>query len=174
MTARFAFRIRQTAFAVLASSAILATACAGSSPTGPSTGTSSSTGGTSSQTGSPVGTYRLTMVDGKNVPCVFDSYSPGPGVTLQMQAKEGQLRLNSDGTYLEQISTRLETGPLNRDIDTTTVVDGLYSLQGTTLALAPNGGSAFKPGYSAGRIDIVAEAPGLDGGVDRVTFTFTR
>jgi hypothetical protein len=184
MNARFLVNVRQAAAVLFAASALLATACAGSgSPTAPSTGDApaTTTPGTSNP-GTPgdpnaatvAGIYRLAQVDGDNVPCVFDAFSPAPGQKMEMRAMRGEIRLNDDGTYTEEFETQLSGTMLKNDIVTVKTFVGMYALQGTTLTLSPLDGKPFTASYASGRIDVMTEAPGVNGGMDRRTFTFRR
>lgn len=184
MTSTFFARLNRTALAlIVTTSAILATACAGGgnpsapspgdgSPSAPSTGGSSGTSGGSQA--SVAGTYQLVTVNGKSVPCVFDSYSPAAGVTLTMRAMRGIVILNADGTYTQEYEAQLSGSNMKNDVVTTNHVVGTYTIQGSTLTLSPVGGQPFTPTFAAGVIEIVAEAPALDGGKDQVTFTFRK
>jgi len=180
MTARTP-RFRHAALAIVVSGALLATACADGNPTSPSTGPAAGTspepaaGPTNGPSASSAaGIYRLASVNGRDVPCIFDAVSPAPGVTMEMRAMRGEIRLNDDGTYTQEFETQLRGSTLKTDIVNVREVVGTYVLQGATLALSPVGGTPFSPVYSAGRIDIVTDAPGLNGQMDRVTWTFRR
>jgi hypothetical protein len=186
MNASFAANVRHTAAALLAASALFATACAGSgNPTAPSTGDAPATSAPGTSNPGPVapgaaaqptvaGVYRLAQVEGRNVPCVFDSFSPAQGQLMEMRAMRGEIRLNDDGTYTEEIETHLSGTMLKNDIVTVKNTVGTYTLEGATLTLSPLGGTPFTTSYATGRVDLVTEAPGVNGGMDRRTFTFRR
>lgn len=166
--------------------AATAAACSGS-PTGPSavpaatvdvapgptTGqpptTTPPSGGPQNITG--VGTYRLVSVNGAPVPGPFDSFSPTPGVRMEMVAVRGQIILNDDGTYLHEYETRLRSS--NRaDVVAVKNVVGMYSLNANELSFRPYQGTPYSPGYAPGRIEVVTEAPGLHGGIDRFVWRY--
>ena len=181
MNAIFASIQKTTAIVVLAASALGATACSGESPTGPSTGAGAGTatttsGGSSGGTpsDSPAGQYRLVTVNGKSVPCVFDSFSPRPGDLLEMHAIRGDITMNADGTYLEEYEAQLKGNNLPHDVVTIVNVAGIYTVAGGVLTMKPLNGATFMPDYAGGRITFTTEAPALNGGTDKVTWTFQR
>lgn len=185
MNASFA-SLRYTAAAFVAATALLATACAGSgNPNAPSTGDAPATGTPTTSNPGPsapaapaqptvAGIYRLAQVEGRNVPCVFDSFSPAPGQLMEMRAMRGEIRLNDDGTYTQEIETQLSGTMLRNDIVTVKNAVGTYAVDGATLTLSPLGGTPFATAYGAGRVDLTTQAPGVNGGLDRRTFTFRR
>jgi hypothetical protein len=182
MNARFALGLRHTAAVLLAATALLATACAGSgNPTAPTTGDAPATStpgtgdpGTPGASSSIAGIYHLAQVEGRTVPCVFDSFSPAPGQLMEMRAMRGEIHLNADGTYTEEIETQLSGTMLANDIVGMKHAVGMYTVQGATLTLSPMDGTPFTAAYTPGRVELVTEAPGVNGGIDRRTFTFRR
>jgi len=173
--------------ALVVVSAAATTACSGS-PTGPSatpaasaeaapapttgqppTTTTPPSGGPQNITG--VGTYRLVSVNGAPVPGPFDSFSPTPGVRMEMVAVRGQIILNDDGTYLHEYETRLRATNRNDIVGVKNVV-GMYSLNAGELSFRPYQGTPYSPSYAPGRIEVVTEAPGLNGGTDRFVWRF--
>ncbi len=154
-------------------------AAAAEAAAGPTTGAPPATTPPPSPSPSPdrpqnitaVGTYRLVSVNGVRVPGAFDSFSPTPGVRMEMVAVSGQIILNDDGTYLHEYETRLRTS--NRaDIVGVKNVVGMYSLNAGELSFRPYQGTPYSPGYAPGRIEVVTEAPGLDGGTDRFVWRY--
>ncbi len=185
MSNRFPSRVLRAALTL--TTAAIAAACSGS-PTSPSavpaasadvapgpvsgpppTTTPPPSGGPQNITG--VGTYRLVSVNGAPVPGTFDSFSPTPGVRMEMVAVRGQIILNDDGTYLHEYETRLRQ-PNRADVVGVKNVVGMYSLNAGELSFRPYQGTPYSPGYAPGRIEVVTEAPGLDGGTDRFVWRF--
>ena len=157
--------------------ALLAAACTDSPvgpTTGPSTGTDSGPGGATDTHAAAVGTYQLAAVDGSAVPTVFDSFSPGPGVLMEMRAISGQIVLRSDGSYHQEFETSLSGRGTTAGLSTVTAVEGRYRFDSNALTFTPQTGMAFHPAYTFGQIDITTSAPGLNGEIDLVTFTFRR
>jgi hypothetical protein len=181
MTITFRNRFTRLASTLLvAGRAALTVACSGSgSPTAPSSGSTAGTTPITTPNPNPpvnitaVGTYPLVSVNGAPVPGVFDSFSPTSGVRMEMRAIRGQIILNDDGTYLQEYETRL-TGTNMREVVGRRETVGTYTLNAGELTLTPYQGTAFKPSYAPGRIDIVTEAPGLNGGMDRFVWRFQR
>lgn len=175
--------------AALATGSLVLIACSGGSPTGPSPtasgpapGTTAPVPGTSTPAPTPAppstpqsitGRYELTTVSDRPVPGVFESFSPGAGVTMQMEAVSGLIVVNDDGTYLHQTYTRL-TGtnlkPVERPVETV----GTYTYANNTLTLKPLGGSPYIVAYVPGEIEIVTEAPGLNGTPDRLVWAYQK
>ncbi len=154
--------------------ALTAGACADANPAAPTTGPATGTSSSSNDTASVVGTYQLAAVDGQTVPCVFDSFSPGPGYLMQMRAVDGSIRLNTDGTYREEYQTELSGSGSIHGIVNGVLATGHYTVAGNTITLTPNSGGSLHATYSVSDISIVVEAPGLNGQPDRATFTFRR
>jgi hypothetical protein len=174
MTRTLCARLRQTPLALLVAVSAIASACAGGGPTGPSSGSSSgSTTPSPSQPSSPAGVYRFAAVNGQSVPCVFDSYEPGLGIRMAMEAVQGQIILNPDGTYLQEMEMRLHSNVGGGRVDRVEKV-GIYTLQGQTLTMTPYQSVPFQPHYTPGQIEIQAEAPGLDGNPEVFIFTFRK
>jgi hypothetical protein len=120
-----------------------------------------------------VGSYRLVSVNGTPVPGTFDSFSPTPGVRMEMVAVRGLIILNDDGTYLHEYETRLRSS--NRaDIIGVKETVGMYSLNAGEMTFSPYQGTTYSPSYSPGRIEVVTEAPGLDGQTDRFVWRYEK
>lgn len=84
----------------------------------------------------------------------------------------GEIHLNDDGTYTQEIETQLSGTMLKSDIVTVKNTVGTYTLDGSRLMLSPVGGSPFTASYAPGTVDLTTEAPGVNGGMDRRTFSF--
>jgi hypothetical protein len=167
-------RYRHGPLALLVAISTLVSACSGDGPTSPSSASPDVPSPTTPATPpSLTGTYRLAAVNGCTVPCVFDSFSPGLGVTMSMEAVRGQIILNADGTYLQDMELRL-----HNSIDDTVVLSrggaGVYVMTDGTLTMTPFQSQPFAPHYVPGQIEIQSEAPGLDGAPEVFIFTFRR
>lgn len=85
----------------------------------------------------PTGTYALHSVDGKEVPC--DAEHDGH----KMNISSGQFTIKADGTCSSRMVFSVESGP-----ETTRQVQGLHTLEGSTLTMKWRGG-----GTTTGTVD---------------------
>jgi hypothetical protein len=120
-----------------------------------------------------VGLYALVSVNGRPVPGPFDSFSPTPSVRMEMHATRGHVDIRADGTFTQEWETRL-TGTGMPGAAAVKTVTGSYTLQGTSLTFQSTSGATYSPAYGPGWIEVVTEAPGLNGGTDRFVWRFQR
>ena len=120
-----------------------------------------------------VGLYPLISVNGRPVPGPFDSFSPTPAVRMEMHATRGHVDIRPDGTFTQEWETRLTGTGLSGAVAVKTVT-GSYTLQGTSLTFRSATGVTYSPAYGPGWIEVVTEAPGLNGGTDRFVWRFQR
>jgi hypothetical protein len=161
----------------VAGSAALAAACSGgNSPTAPTSGGGSGSGSAPGTPSTPavVGAYRLTTVNGHPVPGPFDSFSPDPKQTMQMEARSGLIVMNDDGTFTHDRETRLVGTNMPAPIVSKIGYAGSYMLQGSTLTMTPYQGTPLKVVYTAGQIQIYTTAPGLNGRDDTFVWLYRK
>lgn len=166
--------VRLASLALVTAMSTFAAACSAggpTSPSGPSSGGSNSAPSNSAPT--LTGVYQFAAVNGCSVPCVFDSYDMGLGVTMAMEAVRGRLMLNADGTYLQEMEMRLHNS-IAADVVLIRAGAGSYTVVGATLTMTPFEGKPFQPFYRPGEIQIQTEAPGLDGNSEVFIFTFRQ
>lgn len=173
MTRTLRPRLHHTLLALLITVSALVAACGSSAPTNPSTGSPTATTPMPSQPASPAGAYNFAAVNGTPVPGVFDSYEPGLGIKMAMEAVRGRLMLNQDGTYLQEMEMRLRSN-VGGDRVLIRAAAGAYTMTGGTLTMTPFEGVPFQPYYTPGLIEIQTEAPGLDGTPEVFIFTFRQ
>ena len=176
MTCTLRPRLHHSPLAVLIAVSALSAACGSSAPTSPSTESPTTTTPTPSQPtqpASPAGIYQFAAVNGTAVPGVFDSYEPGLGIRMAMEAVRGRLMLNQDGSYLQEMEMRLHSNVGGERV-LIRAAAGSYTMAGGTLTMTPFEGVPFQPYYTPGQIEIQTEAPGLDGTPEVFIFTFRR
>jgi hypothetical protein len=164
--------------ALLIATSTLAAACGGAAPTSPSSGGPDTTTPTPiptpSQSASPAGIYQFVAINGTPVPGVFETWEPGLGIKMATEAVRGQLMLNPDGSYYQEMEMRLHSNVGNERV-LSKAAAGSYTMPGGTLTMTPSeSGVPFQPHYTPGQIKIQTEAPGLDGTPQMYTFTFRR
>jgi len=169
MTRAFRPFFHHATLTLIVAGSTLVAACGAAAPTSPSAESPTSPGGpsvptpTPSQPVSPAGIYQFAAVNGRSVPGVFETWEPGLGIKMAMEAVRGRLMLNPDGSYLQEMEMRLHSNVGNERV-LIKATAGTYTMQGGVMTMTPfESAVPFQPYYVPGIIEIQSEAPALDG-----------